>query len=79
MPEIAEWSYEILKHQTGETPLYVHSFCTFDVPISSGLNSKEAEATNESEDDDDWPLKSVFEEINEAPTFADLFHDNASA
>ena len=78
VPEITEWNYRIMKHQTGLGPLYVRSFSNVDVPMLSGVNSKEAETTNDLEDDDDWSLKAVFEEISEAPTFADLSHDNAS-
>ena len=66
------------KHQTGQGPLYVRFFSYVDVPMSSGLNSKEAEARNDLEDDDDWSLKAVFEEISETPTFVDVSHDNAS-
>ena len=78
VPEITEWNYRILKHQTGQGPLYVRSFSYVDVPMSSGLKSKEGEAMNVIEDDDDWSLKAVFEDMNETPTPAHLSHDNAS-
>ena len=48
--------------------LCISAASLFDIPLSYGLCSKEAEGTNDITDNDDWSLKAVFEKIEQILT-----------
>ena len=62
VPEIWEWNYKILKHQTGQGPLYVRAFTFVNVGMSLGFLRQEAEDGSDTDDDnDDIYLQPTFE------------------
>ena len=67
VPEIKEWNYKILKHQTDQGPLYVRAFTFVNVGMSLGFLRQEVEDGSDTDDDnnDDIYLQTTFDGKND--------------
>ena len=68
VPDIPSWNYRILKHQTGQEPMYVRAYTFFDVGlcnrIQDCLKSSSVTKYEDENEDEEYCRSSMFNEEN---------------